>query len=383
MSAEESILPADEHDRLFARLLRGEAVDVRAWTAEVGPFLQACRERDLAGLLDAIVRTGAAEHAWPPSVVTTLRQWTREDTARELLRGHEVIRVLDALASIGIGPILLKGTALAYSVYDCPAQRPRVDTDVMIMRTRVDDVRRAMASLGYRAPAHCDGALLFCQFPLERVDEHGLRHTFDVHWRISTQTMFADVLRWEELSTGAEPIPALGPHARMPGLVHSLVLACIHPVMHHRNARHLLWQYDIHLLAARFSASAWDTFADLARREKVAAVCAFQLGAARDALGSVVPQPVLERLHRTAGHEPSAEYLAPNRTWLDEQWANLKALPRWRDRARLLREVALPSPAYMRAASAPASPVVTAALLPYLYCRRLVAGSWKVLAGRK
>ena len=51
-------------------------------------------------------------------------------SARELVRGREIASVLDALASHGVQPILLKGVALAYTFYDSPASRARVDTDL-------------------------------------------------------------------------------------------------------------------------------------------------------------------------------------------------------------------------------------------------------------
>jgi hypothetical protein len=42
--------------------------------------------------------------------------------------------------------------------------------------------------------------VLFCQFPLRKADEFGLGHTFDFHWKISTQSAFADLLVFDEIS---------------------------------------------------------------------------------------------------------------------------------------------------------------------------------------
>ena len=63
--------------------------------------------------------------------------------------------------------------------------------------------------------------------------------------------------------------------------------------------------------------------------------------------------------------------------------ASLRGLPRWRDRLRLLREVAFPTTAYMRRAYGFEHLRFGAALLPALYLRRIVAGGWKVLTGVK
>jgi hypothetical protein len=63
--------------------------------------------------------------------------------------------------------------------------------------------------------------------------------------------------------------------------------------------------------------------------------------------------------------------------------ASLRGLPCWSDRLRLLREVTLPGPAYMLQAYNVTSSPLGSALLPFLYCHRLVLGGWKVLARRK
>ena len=161
--------------------------------------------------------------------------------------------VLHGLATAGVPVILLKGTPLAYSLYPMPSARPRVDTDLLVPRHQVDRLRETMAGMGYEAPLFCDGELLFCQFPLQRTDAFGVVHRFDCHWRISTQSVFADVLTFDEVAPRSIPVPALGEHARTLAPVDALLLACVHPVMHHRNAESLLWLFDVHLLAASLS----------------------------------------------------------------------------------------------------------------------------------
>jgi hypothetical protein len=91
----------------------------------------------------------------------------------------------------------------------------------------------------------------------------------------------------------------------------------------------------------------------------------------------------LTALGALPAHEPSIAYLRPNRQWRDELISNVRGLPRWSDRLRLLREVAFPGPAYMLKAYGLAPSSLGAALLPVLYLHRLVSGGWKALAGQK
>ena len=243
-------------------------------------------------------------------------------------------------------------------------------------------VRQILGDRGYTPPLWCDGELLFCQFPLKKTDTFGFVHTLDFHWKISTQSFFADLLVFDEVLGAATELPALGAHARAAGPPHALLLACIHPVMHHRNARSLVWIYDVHLLASRLSVREFDRFAEARLGE---AGCG-HLRAPIEARGAMDGHaPPGHRTANTRGcrtREPSAAYLRQNRRWTGELVSNLQGLSSWRDRMRLLREVVLPPPDYMLRAYGIASSLGQV-LLPVLYVHRLAAGGWKVIVGRK
>ena len=169
-----------------------------------------------------------------------------------------------------------------------------------------------MGELGYVEPPFSDGELLFCQFQVIKTDHLDIGHVFDVHWKISTQSVFADVLTYDELAAWAEPVPALGPNARAAGVVEALLLACIHPVMHHRNADRLIWLYDIHLLASRLSDVDLERFAARAVRKQVAAICLHQLLLTRARFGTRVSGALIETLSSPGAAEPSESYCKPD-----------------------------------------------------------------------
>jgi hypothetical protein len=367
----------------LATLLRDRTIPPSALATDPGAFVSACREDDLTGLVYDIVARQPIASEWLRTVRSALEPEARAGTVEEMLRRRELVSVLDALAEEGIQPILIKGSALAYSHYAVPAARRCRDTDLLIRREQVSVVRRVLAPRGYTAPLWCDGELLFHQIPLKKTDDVGLVHTLDFHWKISTQSFFADLLTFEEVAAAATGLPELGAHARAAGPLHALLVACIHPVMHHRNARSLVWMYDVHLLASQLSASDFDRFSALAVAKQVAAICARQLRLSASSLGTRIPDAAVRRLDAAGRSEPSAAYLRPNRGWGSELVSNLQGLSSWRDRARLVREVAFPSPAYIRQAYGLASSAVGAVLLPLLYLHRLAAGGWKVIAGRK
>jgi hypothetical protein len=81
--------------------------------------------------------------------------------------------------------------------------------------------------------------------------------------------------------------------------------------------------------------------------------------------------------------EASAAYLHAGRRWHHELASSVRALPGWRDRLGLLRDVLVPSPRYMFALYGLRATRVGAILLPALYLRRGLRGMWKVVTRRK
>jgi hypothetical protein len=366
---------------IAAAVLRG---DPGTRPSEVVPprdFLDWCRDQDLIPLVNAVSRAGRLA-GWPAELRERLAADASRCAARELAARIALDAALEALHAQGVRPVLFKGTALAYTAYRHPHLRPRNDTDLFIDRRDIEVVRATLGAAGYAEPNYCDGELLFCQFELQKTDPLAMTIALDFHWKISTQAAFADLFTYEELRGTSLPVPALSAHARVAAGPEALVLACVHPAMHHRNDLRLIWLYDLHLLYAGLSGAERIRFEDLARTRKVAAICGHQLRRAHELLGTPVDAAMLERLERTTG-EATAIYLDDSRRWGDDLATNLRTLPGWRARLRLLREVTLPRPSYMLAKYNISSATAGVVLLPALYAGRLAIGMWKIMAGRK
>jgi Uncharacterised nucleotidyltransferase len=366
----------------IAELLKGEEAAWSTFGIAPAELLETCCTEDLTSLVFHRL-CEAPRSDWPTSLRQQLRHMARAAAAVEMLRKREINSVLDALGAKGIHPVLLKGTALAYSVYSNPSSRPRADTDLIVPRDQTDALCHVMETLGYAMPNACDGELLFCQFQMAKADRLGMRHAFDIHWKISTQSLFYEVLAYDELDADAVPAPALGGTARVAAPAHALLLACIHPVMHHNNIERLIWVYDIHLLASSLSITELDRFADMAAARGVAAIAAHELALARSRFATRGLDEVIDRLAARRGLEPSAAYLSPGRRWHDDLASNIGALPHWSDRVRLLREIAFPNRHYVLNAYGFPQGGLSAAMLPLLYSRRIVHGAWKIATGRK
>lgn len=303
-----------------------------------------------------------------------------QEIARQELRN-----VLAALNDAGIAPLLFKGTALAFTHYQDPALRPRFDTDLLIDAAEIQSTGAALERLGYRRPPFTSGDLVMYQAPYSRADRHGVRHTIDVHWRISNPQVFASLLTVEELRSRATTIPALGNAARAVGSAHALALACVHRVAHHSDEERLIWIYDIHLLAERLTAAEQEEFVSLVRAKQLTAVCADGLALAEQKFLGRGAASLLARLVPTSGppegghyrgattRERSEIYVAGRMRKVDVLVSDLSALKGWRPKMKLLREHVLPPASYMREAYGISNP----ALLPLFYVWRIARGARK------
>ncbi len=368
----------------LAALIRGETVRWSALGADARSLLDYCEAEDLTGLVHEAL-AGQPELDWPLEIREEIGSRAHASAAIELTRLQELRRVIAALDAAGVRATIYKGSALAYLVYAEPWLRPRADTDVLIPAADRAAAMQALAAAGYALTPASPGDLLFRQCEFQRRDAHGVVHAIDLHWQISNQERFARIYDDLEIWGRAVPVPALGAAARAADLADALLIACVHPAMHHRNEMRLIWACDVHGIASAMHASDWTAFVERARAKAVAAVCLHHLTRARTWLGTAVPASVTGDLVRAAAtREPSAEYLAPDRHWRDEVASNFRALPTWRARARLLRQMLLPPASHVRRAYSLEHSALGWILLPALYAHRgLKAFRWSSAARTK
>ena len=258
-------------------------------------------------LLAAALATAAAATSWPVALRERLRAITHAQAARELLIQHELDRLLPALAAAGVRFLLFKGTPLAYALYPHPYQRARGDTDLLIPPSDRGRAEAVLLGAGYRTAATAGGDLAAYERTYSKTDHAGVEHHLDLHWQLSNSQIFARAFGFAALATAAVPVPALGPHARMPHPVHGLLIACLHRVTHlhapyvvdgvpYREANRLIWLYDIHRLAHRLSPDDWDGLVALASAKGLRALCLDGLTATQRTLGTAIPASLPGRL---------------------------------------------------------------------------------------
>lgn len=313
-------------------------------------------------------------------------QLVTDIAAIELVRTRELNRVLDGLSGSGIEALVLKGAALAHSLYPSPPMRPRADADLLIPADRRETVDRSLAELGYEKCNSVTGKLVSYQHGYVHCDRFGIEHVLDIHWRISNSQQFSRVLDYETLEKRSLSVPALGKHARALAMSDALLLACMHRIHHlHRPFRigglstrgvdRLIWIYDIHLLLEAMSYDELLAFARMSEQNRMLAVSRDGVMNAVRYFGTRVPERLLDALRSSTSGDDSERYLQTGRS---RAFSNeLSSLPRWRDRLSLLGEHLFPPVEYMLAKYS----VRNRAWLPILYVQRGIHGTWKRLLG--
>lgn len=370
---------ARRYQVLLTSTLRGDGPHwPRDWSAEEGRGLvEAALYHGVAGLL---IELAASLEGWPEPIIDALQDQARFQAMWELRHREILTELLAELARHGITAILMKGTALAYDLYENPASRSRADSDILVAPNDRWRAKAILRELGYRGGtqamdlpddlARQEGWTLF--------SEGGGEHSVDLHWRVFNAPALDDVLDFQECSAFARPLPRLSGEAWATDRARTLLHTCVHRALHRTapyfvsgkayfGSERLIWTHDIHLLAGALNKDEWQSFTGLAADKGVAAVCLEGLGAAQVALASAVPQEVLQSLKASRKRTIATAYLAHRRA-LPRSWLDFRAVPGVGAKLRYLRARLVPGGKLLRAKY----PQMAGAPLPLLYARRLV-----------
>lgn len=355
----------------LAQILSGD----RSWETSASwdacELAEAAIEHGVGPLVwSALGETGGEAH-----LRSLLAHDARAAATRDLFIQRDMQATLAALSAAGIPALVIKGSALAYTLYPEPWLRPRIDTDLLVSIDNVSSAACVLEQRGYsRSDALSTGTLVSHQIAFERLDANGVHHIVDLHWKIVNPQVLADTLPFHELWGDARPAPALGPAARVPSDIASAALACIHRLAHHQGHDRLIWLYDLRLLTTRFDTNAWTALQHLARTKGIAGLCLDGLRETADLFGTAIPTEVTSELGRSAPREASSkQYLHGQVQKRDVLLSDLKHLRGWDARLRLVREHVFPPAAFIRQRYG----VRSSWLLPALYLHRLVTGTYR------
>ncbi len=363
-----------EIDTVLAAALTGRDV---AWPANwnVDNMSKAVIERIAYHGIGALLNENdVALERWPATVCDAVREQALTRSMWELRHGLVIRALLERMAAAGIPCLLLKGTAVAYDLYENPAERERGDTDLLVSGEKRDAARDLLKESGFRREIEGQDLpeALRSQEPWSFTSQDGFEHSLDLHWEPLNAPALHRLLAFNEMAADSRPLPRLSEIAMAPRRAVMLLHACLHRGMHdcapyfvgdrtYFGGNRLIWIYDIALLGGALSDREWRLFSRMATEKRLADVCLEGLDEAQHSLGAIPPSFVRDELARarSGGYFRSGQL---GRALLDF-WATPGARRKW----EYLWARSLPSAEFMRAKypDMPGSP------LPLLYIRRL------------
>jgi hypothetical protein len=320
-------------------------------------------------------RQGLAQHAYwrlqgcgglstlPNNVLLALRELYYQGVAFSALQRDELVQVLAILAQAGVHTVILKGVALAYTVYEDPLCRQHGDLDLWVRPEQLSEAMGALQSLGYTAQdkadrpseltrlvggeqqmvSHIPGSgMIELQWPVLRGE--WVRHTTQIENEAIWQ-------RRIEVSIAGCSAHVMAPEDT---LIHLALHQAINHQFSHPWLRGLL---DVHLVILH-QAPDWDQLVARARAWRVATVTWSMLDLVTRLLGTPVPETVLRSLAPSPWRRWGIGRLQLEQGLL-EMWpggyrhrrflVQLLLVDRTRDATRLLWRGLFPEPAWLSA----------------------------------
>jgi hypothetical protein len=218
--------------------------------------------------------------------------------ARNLVIDHHLSCALQALNNAGVPVIVLKGAALATTVYPGIGHRPMGDIDLLVHPQDRDRACAALEAAGYRFQP--EPWARFHPFDAGFTGEMAFRRDggvpIELHWQLTPGEWIqriADV-ETEALWQAAQSLDFDGVRALQLSPPDSLIHLCLHLMAH--SYVHMVGYRDITLLLNHYQPFEWDVFLDRVARFRLRGACYFALEAAASVQGAPVPQKVLNAL---------------------------------------------------------------------------------------
>lgn len=300
---------------LLLKVLGDESPEGKEGADRLGAFLnmveefgwervaQCARSALLSPLLCHALYASSASASVPRLALDALR----EDHLRSLCRN---MRILQAVSEIlaecnakDISVILLKGAALAVTVYKDPGLRPMGDVDILVRRQDIPEVHAILTGKGYRSHAEQDMMMA------NHVPQYILpgRPTIEVHFTILEEARAArfDV---ERLFERAVPADLLGVKTSTLAPEDGMLHLCEHAAAHHVFGNGIRSIVDVARLTEKYKDRfdweiAWARAGEWGIRRSVA-LC---LSLCERYVGLAVPRYVQDWLSAQEGSEQSLE----------------------------------------------------------------------------
>lgn len=286
---------------------------------------------------------------WPETMLARIAEEARLMGLWEATHSAALARLLDALDARAVEAVLMKGTSIAYSLYEEPAARRRGDSDVLVRPADLEKARATLTECGWYRNDDPHGLINQEGWLIEVA---GFVHALDLHWEPSDRPVLQRVLAADDFFAHKRALPRLSPSAH--GADHALTL--VHETLNQKwhemhgywaergrmkGSRRLIWSVDFDSLARSLDESEWKRLVDLCEERGVGPLVAEALRGASGDLATPLPEDVLGELEARPTDPDVAAYFATSDS-IGEFWLDLRTANSWGQRVGMVRDRALP-----------------------------------------
>lgn len=275
-------------------------LDARQWNE----LLWQAHKHGLRARLHAVLSAHGLDTQLPPKALTHFRAASIAAESSQTAVRFEINRVMRALGDLDVQVILLKGAA--YMMAGLPPARGRLvgDLDLMVPRSRIDEVEQVLIANGWVAPQISAYDQRYYRDSMHEIPplQHPERDTpVDIHHTIAPPTARA---RIDADALLAASLPVAGARLRVLAPA-DLVLHSAYHLFNDEVGKPLRDLFDLHDLFGHFAARAgfWEELIARARLHGLGRPLYYALRHVRRTLGTAIPSDI-ERA--AAGDAPVA-----------------------------------------------------------------------------
>ncbi|WAT17027.1 nucleotidyltransferase family protein [Aurantiacibacter sp. MUD11] len=347
----------DAIDEGLAALLRGELAGATLLLPIAASSPQQMAERiDYHGIAHLLVTSTAERPDWPEPFAGMLRQSAMGREFWEAAHMQPIVRLLEALVAAGIETVVMKGTALAYSLYDNPASRTRGDTDLLVRRDDLSEARKVLSDIGFELADPIHGKMF--QEAWIAASPGSLKTEIDLHWQVNDSPVLQKAFPLEEALANTRPLERLGDGIRSLSYPDSLMQLAFNLKWHSDfgvflngdrivGARRLIWAYDADLLAEAMEQAEWERLLRTALETGAASALLEAFEHARSALGTPIDEGILSELRAAPTDTQVMRYLEADQM-IARKKADLMASRGLKAKGEFVAKMLMPKPRHLR-----------------------------------
>jgi hypothetical protein len=314
----------------------------------------------------------------PAPVAERWRRAQRMTAAFYVVWSASLVRVCNALAQAKIPVIVLKGAALAETVYDKPSLRPLADVDILVRHEHVRATVEILQANGYLPPrvAESEEYTLDFENELPILPRNPVGITIDIHWSLLDSPYYQRALSHDWFWQSSRPFTRYG-EARTLGPEAQLLHLSAHLMVHH-HGKGTLWLYDIVELLRRYRTELdWERTLEEARRCELVESLRRTVERAVGELGAGIDpgrHAQIVQMHVSNAEQNVFAHPTIGKARAEHFWNDVITLPTWRTRLSYIRHRIAPSAAFMRQRYQ----LQGSAWLPFYYPYRWLFGAWRL-----